>query len=130
PAETPVREVRPEKTPERAAKAEAPEVRAAKEARRAPAPAGKRERVGIRAKAERLTGPNVVGRIELPTRPQADKPVASSSNPAGSHDQKRKRKRKERPGGGVGQTGGARGKFDNRGRGRQADPKEEPSEKE
>lgn len=84
----------------------------------------------IRAKAERLTGPNVVGRIELPTRPQADKPVASSSNPAGSHDQKRKRKRKERPGGGVGQTGGARGKFDNRGRGRQADPKEEPSEKE
>ncbi len=130
PAETPVPEVQPEKTPEPAAKAEAPEVPAAKEPESAPAPAKKPEPVVIRAKAERLTGPNVVGRIELPTRPQADKPVASSSNPAGSHDQKRKRKRKERPGGGVGQTGGARGKFDNRGRGRQADPKEEPSEKE
>lgn len=129
-AETPVPEVQPEKTPEPAAKAEAPEVPAAKEPESAPAPAKKPEPVVIRAKAERLTGPNVVGRIELPTRPQADKPVASSSNPAGSHDQKRKRKRKERPGGGVGQTGGARGKFDNRGRGRQADPKEEPSEKE
>ncbi len=93
--------------------------------------AQKAEPTVIRARAERLTGPNVVGRITLPTRPQADKPVASSSNPAGSHDHKRKRKRKEKPtSGGPGQHAGTRGRGDNRGRGRHADQKEEPSEKE
>ncbi len=52
----------------------------------------------IRAKAERLTGPNVLGKIELPTTPsrRKDQPVASSSG-AGT-DHKRKRKRKESPG--------------------------------
>lgn len=52
----------------------------------------------IRAKAERLTGPNVLGKIELPTVPsrRRDQPVASSSG-AGT-DHKRKRKRKESPG--------------------------------
>jgi translation initiation factor IF-2 len=52
----------------------------------------------IRAKAERLTGPNVLGKIELPTSSpmRKDQPVASSSG-AGT-DHKRKRKRKESPG--------------------------------
>ena len=49
----------------------------------------------IRAKAERLTGPNVIGRIELPTTPaRRGQPVASSSSAAGA-DHKRKRKRKD-----------------------------------
>lgn len=48
----------------------------------------------ISAKAERLTGPKVIGKIELPTaRPShRDKPVASSSSATGN-DHKRKRKR-------------------------------------
>ena len=49
----------------------------------------------IRAKAERLSGPNVIGRIELPVSPaRRGQPVASSSSAAGS-DHKRKRKRKD-----------------------------------
>ncbi len=51
----------------------------------------------IRAKAQRLSGPNVVGRIDLSSQQSTrrkDQPVASSSNVAGN-DQKRKRKRKE-----------------------------------
>lgn len=53
----------------------------------------------ISAKAERLTGPKVIGKIELPTaRPShRDKPVASSSSATGN-DQKRKRKRTNNPG--------------------------------
>ncbi|UIR57891.1 translation initiation factor IF-2 [Sphingobacterium sp. SRCM116780] len=50
----------------------------------------------ISAKAERLTGPKVIGKIELPSaRPShRDKPVASSSSATGNNnDQKRKRKR-------------------------------------
>ncbi len=50
----------------------------------------------IRAKAERLTGPNVVGKITLPVDPAKRNPVASSSNTAGNAaDHKRKRKRKD-----------------------------------
>jgi translation initiation factor IF-2 len=49
----------------------------------------------IRAKAERLSGPNVIGRIELPiAQPRRGQPVASSSAAAGA-DHKRKRKRKD-----------------------------------
>ena len=62
----------------------------------------------IRAKADRLTGPNVIGRITLPTTPSRHgQPVASSSNIAGG-DHKRKRKRKDHPAGGSNQpnTGG------------------------
>jgi translation initiation factor IF-2 len=108
----------------------------------------------IRAKAARLSGPNVVGRIELPTRPthSKDKPVASSSNtsPGSAADQKRKRKRKDRPvrpggtpgtsgpnqgqgpGQGQGQGGAPRPKGDFKGKGRHTPPvsKEEPTEKE
>ena len=51
----------------------------------------------IRAKAQRLTGPNVIGKIDLSNQQSSrrkDQPVASSSNVAGN-DHKRKRKRKE-----------------------------------
>ena len=51
----------------------------------------------IRAKAERLTGPNVIGKIQLPVNPPKRNPVASSSNSQADH--KRKRKRKDNQGG-------------------------------
>ncbi|MEO8795952.1 MAG: translation initiation factor IF-2, partial [Daejeonella sp.] len=51
----------------------------------------------FRTKTDRLTGPNVIGKIELPTQPaRRGQPVASSSNVAGG-DHKRKRKRKDHP---------------------------------
>lgn len=60
----------------------------------APAPAEpEAENEVIRAKAQRLTGPNVIGKIQLPTTPERRNPVASSSNSQADH--KRKRKRKE-----------------------------------
>ncbi len=62
----------------------------------------------IRAKAERLSGPNVVGKITLPAEGQRRNPVASSSNTNSAQDHKRKRKRKDRgvqPGGNNGQPG-------------------------
>ncbi|MES2425558.1 MAG: translation initiation factor IF-2 [Bacteroidota bacterium] len=55
----------------------------------------------IRAKAERLSGPNIIGKITLPVVPKRN-PVASSSNTNADH--KRKRKRKDGPG--QGQQGG------------------------
>lgn len=45
----------------------------------------------IRARSEKLEGPKVIGKIELPTFKPKEKPVASSSNT--SQDNKRKRKR-------------------------------------
>jgi translation initiation factor IF-2 len=78
----------------------------------APAPAVKAEEPApssenevIRAKADRLTGPNVVGKITLPVENnrRGNGPVASSSNT----DHKRKRKRKENtPGQNPNQQGG------------------------
>jgi len=56
------------------------------------APAAEENEV-IRAKAERLSGPNIVGRITLPVNEPKRNPVASSSNTNADH--KRKRKRKE-----------------------------------
>ncbi|KAA8484620.1 translation initiation factor IF-2 [Arcticibacter tournemirensis] len=61
----------------------------------------------IRARAQRLTGPNVIGKIDLSaTQPQRrkDQPVASSSNAANDHKRKRKRKDAGQPG--HGQHGG------------------------
>ncbi|MFI5160876.1 MAG: translation initiation factor IF-2 [Sphingobacteriales bacterium] len=114
----------------------------------------------IRAKAQRLTGPNIVGKITLPVDPAKRNPVASSSNTAGNAaDHKRKRKRKDnqpqqgtgggnnRPGGQAPQQGGGnRPGFGNNNRpggpggnnrpgfgNRNAPPgtpKEEPTEKE
>ncbi len=50
----------------------------------------------VRARADRLSGPNIVGKITLPVEQprRKDQPVASSSNIAGQ-DHKRKRKRKD-----------------------------------
>ncbi|MDR6941698.1 translation initiation factor IF-2 [Mucilaginibacter pocheonensis] len=62
----------------------------------------------IRAKAERLTGPNVIGKIQLPVNAPKRNPIASSSN-ANNADHKRKRKRKDNQGNpqqGGGQQGG------------------------
>ncbi|MGZ3943751.1 MAG: translation initiation factor IF-2 [Mucilaginibacter sp.] len=121
-----------------------------------PAPAEETEdNEVIRAKAQRLTGPNVVGKIQLPTDQPRRNPVASSSNTAGSAaDHKRKRKRKEgghdhpqgggQPGGGQqaagnnnrpdfrkGPGGGNNRPDFRRGAGTgPSTPKEEPSEKE
>jgi len=49
----------------------------------------------IRARAEHLSGPKVIGKIELPATPQKrkDQPVASSSGANSAADHKRKRKR-------------------------------------
>jgi len=58
----------------------------------------------IRAKAKQLTGPKIIGRIELPVDRKKDQPVASSSNP-NTADNKRKRKRKPTPGGASGAGG-------------------------
>ena len=52
----------------------------------------------IRAKAKQLSGPKIIGKIELPVHKKKDQPVASSSNP-NTADNKRKRKRKPAPGG-------------------------------
>jgi translation initiation factor IF-2 len=94
-------EVKKEVVAEEAPKAEAPKAAA-------PAVEAEEENQGpdvIRAKAERLTGPNVIGKIQLPATPKRN-PIASSSN-TNSADHKRKRKRKEGQGGGGGnQQGG------------------------
>lgn len=105
----------------------------------------------IRAKAARLSGPNVVGKIQLPVNEPRRNPVASSSGAGNAQDHKRKRKRKDHggqqgPGGQQQQgqqqqgqqQGGNRNDFrgrnqqggrpDNRNRGPVV-PKEEPSEK-
>jgi translation initiation factor IF-2 len=94
----PVAEVKKETVAE-APKAEAPKA-AAPVAAPEPAPAEDDE--VIRAKAERLTGPNVIGKIQLPVDPQKRNPVASSSNTNSAADHKRKRKRKDNQGGGGG----------------------------
>jgi translation initiation factor IF-2 len=72
----------------------------------AEAPADDTDEV-IRANAERLTGPKIVGKIQLPVnQPKRGGPVASSSSAAGNAaDQKRKRKRKDQQGGGGGNGG-------------------------
>ncbi|WP_353184549.1 translation initiation factor IF-2 [Parapedobacter lycopersici] len=97
----------------------------------------------IRARAQRLAGPHVVGRIDLAAHQPKDKPVASSSSATGvsAHDHKRKRKRKDRPGGGGGgqrpggnapnQSADGKGRHDFKGKPRHTtEHKEEPSEKE
>jgi translation initiation factor IF-2 len=59
----------------------------------------------IRAKAERLTGPNVIGKIQLPVNAPKRNPVASSSNTNSAADHKRKRKRKDNQGPGHNNQG-------------------------
>ncbi|WP_259068530.1 translation initiation factor IF-2 [Mucilaginibacter sp. X4EP1] len=65
----------------------------------APASDEPQETEVIRAKAERLTGPNIIGKIQLPVNAPKRNPVASSSNTNSAADHKRKRKRKDHQGG-------------------------------
>jgi len=58
----------------------------------------------IRAKAARLSGPNIVGKITLPVVPKRN-PVASSSNTNADHKRKRKRKDNQGPGQGGNNNG-------------------------
>jgi translation initiation factor IF-2 len=60
----------------------------------------------IRAKAERLTGPNVIGKIQLPVDNGRRGNQGASSSNANTADNRRKRKRKET---GPGQPGGQTG---------------------
>ena len=60
----------------------------------------------IRAKAERLSGPNIIGKIQLPVNAPKRNPVASSSNTNSAADHKRKRKRKDNQGPGNNNQGG------------------------
>ncbi|MDB5687995.1 MAG: translation initiation factor, partial [Rhizorhabdus sp.] len=54
----------------------------------------------IRANAERLTGPKIIGKITLPVnQPKRGGPVASSNAASNAAEQKRKRKRKDQQGG-------------------------------
>ena len=118
PAPAPAPEVKPEpkqEAPKQEAlkqetpKAEAPKAEPVKEEPKPQeAPAEVEEDDVIRARAAKLTGPNVVGKIQLPVdQPRRNQPVASSSNTAGSAaDHKRKRKRKDHPPGGGPQQGG------------------------
>lgn len=57
----------------------------------------------ISVRFEKLSGPNILGKIVLPVDPPKKKPVASSSDFAQGQ---RKRKRKENPGGSTPQAGG------------------------
>ena len=101
----PVAEVKKQPEPE-TPKVETPVAKAPAEApivAEAPAAEGNEDGEVIRAKADRLTGPNIIGRITLPEA-QKRNPVASSSN-SNSADHKRKRKRKDSQGNNIG--GGA-----------------------
>ncbi|WP_295800517.1 translation initiation factor IF-2 [Mucilaginibacter sp.] len=85
--------------------APAPPVAAAVEPE-APAVDEPQEPEVIRAKAERLSGPNIIGKIQLPVNAPKRNPVASSSNTNSAADHKRKRKRKDNQGPGNNQGGG------------------------
>src|SRR5207249_1484491 len=56
----------------------------------------------VRVKFKNLTGPNILGKIELPVEPPKKKPVATSSGYDTERiDKKKKRKRTDRKAGGV-----------------------------
>ncbi|HVS94395.1 MAG TPA: translation initiation factor IF-2 [Mucilaginibacter sp.] len=148
--------VKPEPEPKEAAPVAKSEPEKKSEPQERPETNAPEEEEVIRAKAERLSGPNVVGKIQLPVEQnRRNQPVASSSNAGGSAaDHKRKRKRKEgghgdhnQPGqqqqqGGHPQGGqggrpdfrrgapGGNGRGDFRRGGAPSTPREEPSEKE
>lgn len=76
----------------------------------APAPA---EDEVIKARSVKLSGPNIIGKIVLPTTPdRRNQPVASSGD---SEAAKRKRKRKKTPGGNPGGPGQQQGQGNNQG---------------
>jgi translation initiation factor IF-2 len=96
---TPVAEKPAAPAPEPVVVAAAAPVTPVAETPAAPAPEEDQAPDVIRAKAERLTGPNVIGKIQLPVNPPKRNPVASSSNTNNAADHKRKRKRKDNQGG-------------------------------
>tara|TARA_B110000003_G_scaffold8654_1_gene8967 strand:+ start:11005 stop:13800 length:2796 start_codon:yes stop_codon:yes gene_type:complete len=109
-----------EKKVETVAKAAAPEPSTA-EASQPVAPETPRkpaEAEVVRAKAEKLTGPKVVGKIELPVE---RKKTAKTGD-----DGKRKRVRVKKVD--VSKAGGPAGRADTRGRGRRNEPKKEVSQ--
>jgi translation initiation factor IF-2 len=61
----------------------------------------KEENELVRVKFQNLTGPNILGKIELPVEPPKKKPVASSTLDADQLDKKKKRKRTDRKAGGI-----------------------------
>src|ERR1700743_1675789 len=93
PKPEPVKEVKEEVKPGKPKEVEAPPV--------AETPEADEPEIDevIRAKAERLSGPNVIGKIQLPVNAPKRNPVASSSNTNSAADHKRKRKRKDSQGG-------------------------------
>ncbi|GAA4094910.1 translation initiation factor IF-2 [Mucilaginibacter panaciglaebae] len=105
-APEPVAEVKPQPAPEVPKKVEAPKAPVTPPPAAASNSEGDEGEDVIRAKAERLSGPNIVGKITLPVAPKRN-PVASSSNT--NADQKRKRKRKDGPGQGPGTPNGQQG---------------------
>lgn len=95
-AETP-QPAAPVKTEEKPKPVESPVAKAepVKE-NQAPKPAQPEEVEVIKARSVKLSGPNIIGKIVLPTTPERkSQPVASSGD---SNDAKRKRKRKKTPG--------------------------------
>ena len=117
-AETPKTEAKAE-APKETPKADAPNADAKKEEPKKEDPKAEdnkpKEVEVVRARAGKLEGPKVMGKIELPEKRKA-KPVASSHKPLA--DKKRKRKRKPTPGGAPGSgtpsTGGGNRSGDNR----------------
>ncbi|TCK82817.1 translation initiation factor IF-2 [Albibacterium bauzanense] len=95
--ETKVEEVKAEEAPVEKTPIENTKIEKEKEAKPKTEEPRKTDSDGVfRTKTVRLTGPNVVGRIELPTSSRRkNQPVASSTGSGTDH--KRKRKRKEAP---------------------------------
>ncbi len=89
----------------------------------------KKEEEVIKAQAKKLSGPTVLGKIELPSRPERKKSdvkkVASSEDKSGNKKRKRKRIQPE----GKGPQGG-RGRGNDRGRGGRREEKRELTEEE
>lgn len=77
---------------------QAPVIQAPVAEKPAETPAAESDDEVIRAKAERLTGPNIIGKIQLPVNAPKRNPIASSSNANSAADHKRKRKRKDSQG--------------------------------
>ncbi len=76
-------------------KEETPEEQPAPEEKQAPAAEEKKEEI-FRSKVEQLTGPTIVGKIDLPKEEPKKKPVATSSGGTSERKKKRKRIRKEK----------------------------------
>jgi len=117
----------PKEAPKKEKKPEPPK----QEKKEEPKPTKPAEPEMVKAQVQKLTGPTVVGKIELPTKPEKKKkPVASSTNPNGN--KRKPRKRIANPGGQNNQGGNNRGQNrpnqggNNRGQNRRKGRKPEP----